>query len=306
MSKGSRFFQLRGGKRKMIIEPRFADAISARSIAVNGARSEVLTGGGGPPLLLLHGDGDTPASWQWVFAALARDFRVVAPSLPGHTHSDKLKEEYTIGGMTAFMSSYLDSLELDRCIIVGNSLGGLLAIHLALAEPGRFQALILVDSSGLGREIHPLIALMSLPGIGELGIALARSPFGPGQRAVGRLTQMFARFDRAPAAWLAEQRRVAKVPGFLEASLAATRAGIRPWGQTEVVLDELNRLTMPTLVLWGANDAVVPASHARRAMSRLPNAKLALIPHCGHLPHVERPSEFLSAVVPFAQRSAKL
>ncbi len=288
----------------MIIESRFAKSISARSIAVNGVISEVLTAGEGPPLVLLHGDGDTPASWQWVFPALARHHRVLAPSLPGHADTDQQQADFTIANMTQFMSSWLDALELDACMVVGNSLGGLLAIRLALDQPKRFSALVLVDSSGLGREIHPMLALMSMPWMGELGIALARLPMGPGQRAMARLTQMFARFDRAPAAWLAEQRRVAAVPGFLEASLAATRAGVRPWGQTEVVLEELHRLAMPTLVIWGANDVVVPAVHGRRAISRLPKAELALIPQCGHLPQVERPSEFLSAVLPFAQRAA--
>jgi pimeloyl-ACP methyl ester carboxylesterase len=283
----------------MIIEPRLADLISVQPIAINGVTSQFLTAGEGPPLVLLHGDGETPASWQWVFPALARDHQVIAPSLPGHTDKDEPKEDYTVAFMTEFMGSYLDVLGLDRCVIVGSSLGGLVAIRLALAQPDRFPALILVDSSGLGREIHPLIALMSLPGIGELALAIARSPFGPGQRAIARLTQMFARFDRAPASWLAEQRRVATVSGFLEASLAAIRAGVRPWGQVAVVLDELHRLTMPTLVIWGVNDIVVPVLHSRRAVTRLPNAELVPIPQCGHLPHVERPMEFTDAVVPF-------
>lgn len=68
--------------------------------------------------------------------------------------------------------------------------------------------------------------------------------------------------------------------------------------------DELNRFTMPTMVIWEANDVIVALSHARRAMSRLPKAELAVIPGCGHLPHVERPQEFLAAVVPFLTRRA--
>ena len=288
----------------MIIESRFSDDISVHSITVDGVKSKLLAAGKGPPLVLLHGDGDTPASWQWVFTALAREFRVLAPSLPGHADTDKRQENFTIAHMTSFMCSYLDGLELDRCIIAGNSLGGLLSIRLALTQPERFRGLVVVDSSGLGREIHPMLALMSMPWIGELAIAVARSPLGPGQRAVARMMQMFARFDRAPADWLAEQRRIARVPGFLEASLAAVRAGVGPWGQTELVLEELDRLTMPTMVIWGANDLVVPAVHAVRARKCLRNGQLALIPQCGHLPHVERPSEFLSAVMPFAQRAA--
>jgi pimeloyl-ACP methyl ester carboxylesterase len=286
----------------MIIEDRFSSVISERTITFDGATSQVLSAGDGPSLVLLHGDGETPASWQWTMPTLARDYHVLAPSLPGHADTDTPDRSHSVAYMTGFMSDYLDALGVDRCVIVGSSLGGLLAVRLVLAHPSRFVGLILVGSSGLGREVHPALAMMSLPAMGEAGIAMARWPLGTRARALARLTQMFARYDRAPAAWLAEQRRLAAVPGFLEASLAANRAGVRPWGQVEIVLDDLERIALPTLVVWGANDLVVPLSHARRAVDHLPDGELVVVPQCGHLPHVERSQEFLAAVIPFLER----
>jgi pimeloyl-ACP methyl ester carboxylesterase len=155
----------------MIIEPSLASLISAQPITINGSSSQVLTAGEGSSLVLLHGDGDTPATWQWTMPALARDHRVWAPSLPGHADVDKPPQEnYTVASMTQFMRSYLDELGVDRCVLVGNSLGGLIAIRLALAQPDRFSALILVDSSGLGPEINPMIP----PKVAAVGRGIGR------------------------------------------------------------------------------------------------------------------------------------
>lgn len=283
----------------MIIEEQFADVIEKRYVHVDGVIGQVLTGGEGPPVVLLHGDGDSPAVWQRVFPALVREHRVFAPGLPGHSDTDKPRIDYSREYLTEFMSRFLDALELDRCVLVGNSLGGQTALRLALAEPERFPALVLLDSSGLGWEVNPSLAIETLPFAGELAAAFARAPFGGALRQMSRVSELFWRYDRAPASWLAEQSRLAALPGFLDAAIAAKRAVIGPWGQREVLLDQLHRLMMPTLVAWGANDAVVPVVHAHRAVDRLPNGELAVIPDCGHMAHVERPDEFLAALLPF-------
>jgi 4,5:9,10-diseco-3-hydroxy-5,9,17-trioxoandrosta-1(10),2-diene-4-oate hydrolase len=283
----------------VIIEEQFADVIEEQRVAVDGVVGQVLTGGEGPPVVLLHGDGDSPAVWQRVFPALTREHRVFAPGLPGHSDTDKPQIDYSREYMTDFMSRFLDALGIDRCVLIGNSLGGQVAIHLTLAEPERFPALVLLDSSGLGWEVNPSLALETLPFAGELATAFARSPFGGALRQMSRVSELFWRKDRAPASWLEEQRRLALLPGFLDAAIAAKRAVIAPWGQREVLLDQLHRLPMPALVVWGANDLVLPVAHAHQAMDRLPNGELALIPDCGHMAHVERPDEFLSALLPF-------
>lgn len=286
----------------MIIEERFQAIIEERRIGVDGVTSQVLVAGDGPPLVLLHGDGDSPAVWQWVIPELAREHQVFALSLPGHSDSDRPRIDYTREYMRDFVSAALEVLELDRPILVGNSIGGQVSLWLSLAEPDRYPAIVLLDSSGLGWEVNPSLAMESLPFAGEFAIAAARSPFGGVMRSMTRVSQLFWRPDRARAPWLAEQRRLALVPGFLDASIAAKRTVIGPWGQNEVLLDQLHRLTMPVLVLWGANDQVLPVSQAHAAVEQLPNGELAVIADCGHVGHVERPQEFLAAVIPFLAR----
>ncbi len=286
----------------MIIEEQFADVIEEREVSVEGVISQVLTAGEGPPVVLLHGDGDSAAVWQRVMPVLARDHYVFALSLPGHSDTDKPRIDYTREYMRDFISATIDALELDHPVLLGNSLGGQVAIHLALKEPERFPALVLLDSSGLGWEVNPSLAIETLPFAGEFAQAFSRAPFGGVLRQMSRLSELFWRKDRAPASWLAEQARLAQLPGFLDAAIAAKRAVIGPWGQREVLLAQLHRLTMPTLVVWGANDLVLPVTQAHAAVRRLPNADLAVIPDCGHMAHVERPDEFLEAVVPFLAR----
>jgi 4,5:9,10-diseco-3-hydroxy-5,9,17-trioxoandrosta-1(10),2-diene-4-oate hydrolase len=107
---------------------------------------------------------------------------------------------------------------------------------------------------------------------------------------------MFARPWQIPSKWLNDQYRLAQLPNFIEATLATLRSTVGPSGQREVLLDELPRLQMPTLIVWGIEDRVLPYWQAQDALTRLKKGSLELIPNCGHLPHVERPERFVSIV----------
>ena len=248
-----------------------------------------LTSGEGHPLVLVHALGENALDWSWVLPALSRSHRVYAPDLPGITGDDGIAVDPSPTFFTSFLAAFLDALGIERAAIVGNSLGGLISLRLALSDPARVGALGLVASAGLGREITPALSLLTLPGNGEAAIALCKTPVGVRQRAWGRAALLFARPWTAPRAWLAEQYRLARTPGFLEATLAALRAQAGPGGQREVLLDELQALTVPRLIVWGTRDRVFPRRHARDAAARLEGERPVFIPDCGHLPHVERP-----------------
>ena len=197
------------------------------------------------------------------------------------------------------MIGLLGALEIDRATLVGHSMGGVVALRAALGCPERIGALVLVSSVGLGHAINPLIVLSSLPGYGELAVAWSATPLGAEQRALARALLLFARPDRAPDQWWDEQRRLARTPGFLTASLAAQRSVVGPWGQRQVALDDVARLALPVLVVWGDRDLVVPLAHARTAMDRLSDGRLATLSGCGHVPQLERPDEFVAALGEF-------
>jgi pimeloyl-ACP methyl ester carboxylesterase len=273
-----------------------------REIEVEGLPTRYLTAGEGLPLLLLHGVGDNAFDWRWVIPTLARDHRVYAPDLPGSGGSAKPVAHYSPTFLTRFVGAFLDAVGVDHAAVVGNSLGGLVGLRLALSEPERVTALGLVDSAGLGRKVAFSLRSLSVPGYGKLAVAWGKKRPGAAQRVLGRTALLFSRPWRVPRGWLTEQYRLARLPGFLEAQLAILRSQVGLSGQREVLLDRLPNLKPPTLVVWGERDRVLPTSQAHEAIARLPNGSLALIPDCGHLPHVEHPERFAAILGRFLRR----
>lgn len=275
-------------------------AVEERRIAVGGLSTHYLTAGHGAPILLLHGDGESAMDWCRAIPAFARSHRVLAPSLPGHGSSARWDGDHSPEFFAEFVRDFLAAVGAAEGItVVGNSLGGAIAVRYALEHSDRVRALILVDSLGLGREINRLPALQVIPGLGELSVALSRTRRGAGAYARMRAHFAFADARRAPSDWLAEQRRLARVRGVLDTSLAAKRKVIGVRGQKALVLDALPRLTMPALVLWGEGDRLLPPAHAYAATERLPRGTHNVIAGAGHLPQLEQPERFVDAVVSF-------
>jgi 4,5:9,10-diseco-3-hydroxy-5,9,17-trioxoandrosta-1(10),2-diene-4-oate hydrolase len=270
--------------------------VEERDVAVDGLPIRYLSAGEGEPLVLLHGAGDNSLDWRWVLPALARTHRAYAPDLPGSDDSARPAVDYSSAFFERFLGGFVDALDLGRAASVGNSLGGLVALRLALSEPARVGSLVLVAGAGLGREVNPVFTSVNVPGLSEAAIPVWRTPVGAYQRAWAWATLLFARPWGAPSEWLAEQCRLARSPGYLEAHLTTLRALVSPAGQREVLLDRLPLLEVPTLAVWGERDRVFPESQGRGAAARLREGSLELIPDCGHLPHVERPDAFVAAL----------
>jgi len=274
-------------------------AVEERNVEVEGLPTRYLSAGTGPHLVLLHGAGENALDWRWVIPDLAATHRVYAPDLPGSPSSARPAADYSPAFFERFVAGFLDALGIERTAMVSNSLGGITALRLALFEPARVTALVLVDSAGLGRAVSPALRSLALPGYGKLAVALCKTPPGALCRALGRAVFLFARPRRVPPEWLKAQYRLSRTPGFLEAQLAAVRAQVGLRGQREVLLRRLPGLEIPTLVVWGARDRVLPESQAREAVARLQDGSLFLISDCGHLPHVERPDLFVTACEEF-------
>ena len=124
-----------------------------RDIDVGGLSVHYLTASEGPPLVLLHALGESALDWRWILPALARTHSIYAPDLPDFGGSGKPAIDYSPAFFARFVGAYLDALGLGRVALIGNSLGGLAALRLALSEPARVGALGLVASAGLGREV---------------------------------------------------------------------------------------------------------------------------------------------------------
>ncbi|MDQ4105187.1 MAG: alpha/beta fold hydrolase [Actinomycetota bacterium] len=276
--------------------------LDEEQVDVGGVPTRFLLAGEGRPMVLLHADGDNRLDWRWVLERLATHHRVYAPDLPGFggtgTPPDCSPEFFE-----GFVRDFLDALGLDSSILVGNSLGGLAALRVALHAADRVSALCLVGSAGLGGEVSLALRQLTMPGVGEAAIWWGRTGVGAAQRLLLRLPLLFGNPTRVPPLWLAEQYRLAQLPGFLDTTLAALRAQVEPKGQKQVLVNDLSRLTVPTLVVWGGRDLVVPVSQARTAARLLPSGSLEVIANTGHLPHVEQPEKFVTALSGFVTAS---
>jgi pimeloyl-ACP methyl ester carboxylesterase len=269
------------------------------TVTVDGDVAEYLAVGSGPVLVLLHGDGETARDWRWVAPALAAaGHRVVAPSLPGHGATAETSS-YKMEDLARWVGRFLDALDIGRATVGGNSIGGLIPVHLTLQDPARVSRLILVDPAGMGHAVNPVLGMETLPLAGEMAIATSMLPGGPQLRALARAADLFAQPLRVPPGWWADQMRWGGGRPMLTASVAWKRAILDAAGQFHVVLDRLEQLTVPTLVVWGALDKVVPLVQARAAADRIPGARLEILRTCGHVPHVECPETLLPPVLRF-------
>ena len=274
-----------------------------KTVEVQELSTRYLVAGEGPPMVLLHGVGTSAGEWSWVLPELARSHRVYALDLPGYDGSFE-PPDYAPAFTASFIGSFLDAVGVESAVVVGNSFGGLVALHLALSEPARVSALILSDSAGLDRTVNPALATLSFPRMGQMATALAKTPPGAAQRALSRALLFFARSWQIPLKWVKDQYKLAQLPNFTEATLATLRSTVGPAGQREVLLDKLPRLQMPTLIVWGIEDRVIPYGQAQDALARLQKGSLELISNCGHLPHVERPERFVSILDGFLRNEA--
>ncbi len=267
--------------------------MKARDIVVDGIRLHVTEAGRGPALLMLHGLSATHGNWEHTMAAFSDRFRVIAPDLPGHGRSEKPDAPYTIDFFAGIMRSLGRELGIDEAVVLGNSLGGQIAVEMALDYPTWTRALVLAaPAGGFGQTINALSwTIRAVAGPRVLSVAL---PYAL-ERCV---------YDRSRAEHIARRRILADriahedYPGFARAVnrsiLGAIAAGCQP----------LHLITQPTLLVWGRNDRLVALSGSRRLTRAVPHARLAVLERCGHLPMLEQPEQFNRLVADFL-RSAE-
>lgn len=267
---------------------------------LHGHRLVCFVGGEGPAVLLVHGITSSAATWRWAARRLAQGHTVIAPDLPGHGESDNPPGDYSLGAYAATLRDLLALLDVPRATVVGHSLGGGIALQTAYLFPELIERLVLVSSGGLGTDVHPLLRAATLPG-SELVLPVLTAPrvLATGD-AVGRgLNRMGLRLPRQVAEiW--QGLRHLQAPAAREAFVRTARAVIGPAGQT---VSALNRLylaeAVPTLLVWGEADRVIPAAHGRAAAELMPGSRLELFERSGHFPHQDEPQRFARVLSEF-------
>jgi pimeloyl-ACP methyl ester carboxylesterase len=266
---------------------------TARRTTLHGQELSYLDSGNGPAVLFIHGLLGSHRNWAHLVDALDTRHRVVAPDLIGHGASAKPMGDYSLGAHAATLRDLLDHLGIARVTLVGHSLGGGIAMQFCYLFPDRVERLVLVSSGGLGRSVSPLLRSATLPGA-DWVLALAASGWVRNRaEAVGGTLR---RLGVRPSADLTEGWLGFSSLGEAEtrrAFLATARAVIDPGGQTVTAHDHLPMaIAVPTLVVWGTRDRMIPAWHATTAQQAIAGSRVELFEGAGHFPHLEQPERF--------------
>ncbi|XUY29256.1 alpha/beta fold hydrolase [Agrobacterium sp. rho-8.1] len=271
-------------------------------IAVDGVRIRYRdTGGTGTPILLTHGIGGSLEMFLKQLETLGGSFRLIAWDLPGHGLSDLGDQPYEPGKFSVVAWRFLDALDIDKVILVGNSLGGLISLRMADTHPLRVGGLLLASSAGFARKTPLAFRLMTLPILGDL---MTR----PSPMAVAQ--QLKAIFHDAAVVSDAIRAVVARnvyKPGGAKAFVRTLRLMSWLGAQHPQLIRKsraiLQKLSQPIVFLHGREDAVLPCSHSIEAVKLTKNGKLIVLESCGHTPQFERPDAFNQILIDLVEQA---
>lgn len=262
--------------------------------------------GSGSVLLLVHGVGSSSRTWDVVLGLLADlGASVIVLDLPGHGASAKERGDYSLGAFANTIRDLLDHLGHERVVFVGHSLGGGIGMQFAYQYPQRCEGLVLVSSGGLGPEASMLLRAATLPGA-EVVIPVISHP-----RSVSAISLVSRVAGWVGGGRLAMSDDTLRTLHELRdgetrtAFLATLRSVVDVSGQRVSALPKLAATEhLPTLLIWGDRDPIIPCEHAREAAKRIPDARLVIFRGAGHEPHVYDPERFADVLFDHVRQMA--
>ncbi len=250
---------------------------------------------GEPPLVFVHGLSGAWQNWLENIPHFARSRRVIALDLPGFGASAEPPWEPTIDAYGRLLTEFCDELGIERCELVGNSMGGFVAAEEAISDPGRVESLVLVSAAGIS---HARMARTPATTAARFAAAAAPYAFKYRQQALTR-----------PVIRHYALRGVFYKPTALRPEIVweNLEAGINAPGMLAAVeglvgydfTDRLPEIEVPTLIVWGRQDRVVPPADGEEFQRLIPNSRLVVFDRCGHVPQLEKPARFNALLYEF-------
>lgn len=263
---------------------------SRRTIMVNGRRVAYRDDGAGEVLLLIHGMGASSYSWRTILPKLSQNYRVIAPDLPGHGHSDEPSGPYSAPEFALWLRDLLDALGIPAVTVVGHSFGGGVAMHFALQYRNYCRRLVLLSSGGFGREVSPFLRMFSVPGAGIVLPLLASRP----------------KTSSAACGEPSTVRESLSHKHLRRAFLCTLRSAVGHRGQKVCALESVGALVdLPTQIISGEADKVIPVAHAHAAHAALPGSRLHVIAGAGHSPQTQCPDTVAELVDSFLASTSR-
>jgi pimeloyl-ACP methyl ester carboxylesterase len=268
-------------------------------IEIHGERIAVRDEGVGEALLLIHGMAGSSATWREIVPRLAKKYRVIAPDLLGHGQSSKPRTDYSLGAFAVGLRDLLDELGVESATVVGQSLGGGIAMQFLYQHPDYCRRLVLISSGGLGPEVGLILRLLAAPGAELIMPVIAPSPvLRAGNTVRSWLSSLGLRSPRGAEIWNAYSSF--SDPQTRDAFLRTLRSVVDYRGQSVSALNRLNlRVGLPVLAIWGEQDAIIPVAHAYSALEARPDCRLEVLPGVGHFAQVEAPNEVADLIDDF-------
>jgi pimeloyl-ACP methyl ester carboxylesterase len=275
---------------------------SVEEAVLHGHRVRYRIAGSGPALLLVHGITGSSLTWDTVIGRLASERTVIAPDLLGHGESAKPRGDYSLGAYASGLRDLLALLGHDSATVVGHSLGGGVAMQFAYQFPERIERMVLVSSGGLGREVNLVLRSAALPGAELVLPLLCAEPLrNAGASVAGALRKVGLR----PGPDLEEMSRGFASLGDFETRRAfvhTVRGIIDPGGQRVSARDRLYLAAeLPTLIMWGDGDRMIPVTHGYAAHEAMPGSRLEIFEGAGHFPHRTFPDRFADVLLDFLE-----
>jgi pimeloyl-ACP methyl ester carboxylesterase len=259
-------------------------------LELHGERIAYRDAGAGEALLLIHGMAGSSATWRAVIPELAKRYRVVAPDLLGHGESAKPRGDYSLGAFAAWLRDLLDELGIRQATVIGQSLGGGVAMQFTYQHRDYCQRLVLISSGGLGPDLNWILRILSAPGAELVLPVVAPQPvLNLGNKLGSWLTSAGIKSPRTGEMWSA-YCSLSDRP-TRQAFLRTLRSVVDYRGQAVSALGKIHvSYGLPTLLIWGEQDRIIPVAHGYAAHEAVPGSRLEVLAGVGHFPHVEAPT----------------
>jgi pimeloyl-ACP methyl ester carboxylesterase len=273
-------------------------------LELHGDRIAYRDAGHGDVLLLIHGMAGSSATWRAVSPQLAKKYRVVAPDLLGHGESDKPRGDYSLGAFAVWLRDFLDELGITRATVVGQSLGGGVAMQFVYQHPDYCERLVLISSGGLGPDVGVILRLLSAPGAEFVLPIIAPKPvLQVGNKVKSWLSSAGIQSPRGAEMWSAYSSLSDRQTR--QSFLRTLRSVVDYRGQAVSALSRLKlQGELPVMAIWGEKDDIIPVEHVYAAQAARAGSRVEVLPDVGHFAQVEAPMQVVNLIEDFIATTA--